>query len=62
MGVIQRLFGSKWEFAVCLGELRPGSGAAPGGGRWEGARETYGGFTLMFGRNQHSTAKQLPFR
>ena len=32
-----------------------------GGSRGRGHRYTYGWFTLMFGRNQHNTVKQLSF-
>ena len=60
---------SQWEFAVWLGELKLGLGnnleEVGWGGKWEGGSSgrgpmyIYGWFMLMFGRNQHSSVKQL---
>ena len=58
---------SQREFSVCIRELRLGLCNSGGIGREvEGVQEgvgicAYGGFMLMFGRNQHNTIRQLSF-
>ena len=61
---------SQWEFALSLGELKPGlcnnleGWEGVGGGRKVqegGDMYTYGWFMLMFGGNQHNSVKQLSF-
>ena len=58
---------SQWEFALWLRELKLGlcnyleGWDGEGGLIGRGHMDTYGSFMLMFGRNQHSSVKQLSF-